>query len=53
MTCITELKPDQSVKGYYLCKYRQILKNKNGRDYCTIRLQDKTGVVDGKIWTTS
>lgn len=51
MSLIAELKPEQSVKGNYLCKYKQTLKNKNGKDYCTIRLQDKTGVVDGKIWS--
>ncbi|MGL4800179.1 MAG: 3'-5' exoribonuclease YhaM family protein [Cellulosilyticaceae bacterium] len=51
MSLIADLKPEQGIKGYYLCKYRQILKNKNGKDYCTLRLQDRTGVVDGKIWS--
>lgn len=50
MTFISELKPDQHVKGHYLCKYKQTLKNKNGKAYASIRLQDKTGVIDGKIW---
>lgn len=51
MAFIADLKPDQVVQGYYLCKYRQILKNKNGKEYCTVRLQDKTGSIDGKIWS--
>ncbi|MGL4363492.1 MAG: 3'-5' exoribonuclease YhaM family protein [Cellulosilyticaceae bacterium] len=50
MTLIADFKTDQKVKGYYLCKYKQILKNKNGKEYCTVRLQDCTGTVDGKIW---
>lgn len=51
MTVVANLKPEQSVKGCYLCKFKQILKNKNGKDYCTVRLQDKTGTIDGKIWS--
>ena len=50
MAFIADLKPNQENKGYYLCKYRQMLKNKNGKEYCTVRLQDKTGTIDGKIW---
>lgn len=50
MTLIADFKAGESIKGNYLCKYRQVLKNKNGKDYCTIRLQDKSGVVDAKIW---
>lgn len=51
MSLISELKPEDKLKGYYLCKYKQILKNKNGKDYCTVKLQDKTGIIDGKIWS--
>ncbi|WP_054743595.1 3'-5' exoribonuclease YhaM family protein [Cellulosilyticum ruminicola] len=51
MVTISALKPQETVKGTYLCKYKQILKNKNGKDYCTIRLQDCTGTIDGKIWS--
>lgn len=51
MTQISDMKPQETIKGYYLCKFKQILKNKNGKDYCTIRLQDRTGVIDGKIWS--
>lgn len=51
MTQISDMKPQDNIKGYYLCKFKQILKNKNGKDYCTIRLQDRTGAIDAKIWS--
>ncbi|MBE6023309.1 MAG: HD domain-containing protein [Cellulosilyticum sp.] len=50
MPLINELKPQEAIKGIYLCKFKQQLKNKNGKDYYTIRLQDRTGMLDGKIW---
>lgn len=51
MALISDLKPQESIKGHYLCKFKQILKNKNGKDYCSIKLQDRTGTIDGKIWS--
>lgn len=51
MPLINELKPQEAIKGTYLCKFKQLLKNKNGKDYLTIKLQDKTGTLDGKIWS--
>lgn len=51
MPLINELKPQETIQGIYLCKFKQLLKNKNGKDYITVRLQDKTGTVDGKIWS--
>lgn len=51
MVSISELKPQESIKSYYLCKFKQILKNKNGKDYCSVKLQDSTGIIDGKIWS--
>lgn len=51
MPFINELKPQEVIKGVYLCKFKQQLKNKNGKDYYTIRLQDRTGLLDGKIWS--
>lgn len=50
MSLINELKPQETVQGMYLCKFKQLLKNKNGKDYYTLKLQDRTGIVDGKIW---
>ena len=51
MPLINELKPQETIRGTYLCKFKQILKNKNGKDYCSVRLQDRTGNLDGKIWS--
>ncbi len=50
MDLVVDLKPQTNIKGYYLCKYKQILKNKNGKDFHSLKLQDSTGIVDAKIW---
>ncbi|MGL4345970.1 MAG: 3'-5' exoribonuclease YhaM family protein [Cellulosilyticaceae bacterium] len=50
MSYISELRADTPVKGNYLCKYKQVLKNKNGKEYYSLKLQDHTGLVDSKIW---
>ncbi|MGL4738763.1 MAG: 3'-5' exoribonuclease YhaM family protein [Cellulosilyticaceae bacterium] len=50
MTYISELRADTPVKGNFLCKYKQMLKNKSGKEYYTLKLQDRTGVIDSKIW---
>lgn len=50
MPLVNELKPQENIKGIYLCKVKQLLKNKNGKDYYTVKLQDRTGTLDGKIW---
>lgn len=50
MPLVNELKPQETIKGTYLCRFKQLLKNKNGKDYYTVKLQDRTGVLDGKIW---
>ena len=50
MPLINELKPQETIQGVYLCKFKQLLKNKNGKDYYTLKLQDRTGVIDAKIW---
>lgn len=34
----------------YLCKMKQTLTTKNGRNYDSLILQDKTGTLDAKIW---
>lgn len=50
MSLIVDLKPENKMQGCYLCKYKQLLKNKNGKDYLTVKLQDGTGTIEGKIW---
>ncbi len=41
------------VSDVYLCKQKQILLTKNGKEYGSLILRDKTGTVDAKIWDLS
>lgn len=50
MRYINELHEGDRINGIYLCKQRQAAVTKNGKPYENIIIQDKTGVLDGKIW---
>ena len=50
MYYIEEYKEGNKFNGIYLCKNKQILKTKAGKTYYSLILQDKTGVIDAKIW---
>ncbi|MCR5374061.1 MAG: HD domain-containing protein [Lachnospiraceae bacterium] len=51
MRYIETLKEGMNVQDIYLCKQRRCaLVTKNGKQYDDIILQDKTGVINGKIW---
>ncbi|MCL1788018.1 MAG: HD domain-containing protein [Defluviitaleaceae bacterium] len=50
MKFITELKDNDHVLGHYLCKFKQSLKTRTGKTYYSLKLQDKTGAVDAKVW---
>ncbi|MDO4274603.1 MAG: HD domain-containing protein [Eubacteriales bacterium] len=50
MRFINELHEGDRINGIYLCKQRQAAVTKNGKPYENIIIQDKTGVLDGKIW---
>lgn len=50
MTYIEEYKEGNKFFGIYLCKSKQVLKTKAGKTYYSLVLQDKTGVIDGKVW---
>ena len=50
MKFINELREGEKISGIYLCKHKQAAKNKNGKPYENLILQDKTGTIDGKIW---
>jgi len=41
---------DKLSNEIYLCKNKQTLTTKNGRNYESLVLQDKTGTIDAKIW---
>lgn len=50
MRFIELLREGNHVSDVYLCKNRQVALTKNGKEYCSVILQDRTGVIDGKIW---
>ncbi|MDY4693358.1 MAG: HD domain-containing protein [Blautia sp.] len=50
MRFLNELHEGDRVNGIYFCKQKQSALTKNGKPYESIILQDKTGVLDGKIW---
>lgn len=50
MRYIEMFREGERINGIYLCKFRQSAVTKNGKPYENVLLQDKTGVVDAKIW---
>lgn len=50
MRYINELREDEHVVEHYLCKEKQSLKSKNGKTYYSLKLQDKTGTLNAKVW---
>lgn len=50
MKYISELHEGNRMTGVYLCKQKQSAVTKNGKAYENVILQDKTGVIDAKIW---
>lgn len=50
MRYINELREGDHVSEIYLCKMKNIAKTKAGKTYYSLILQDKTGVIDTKIW---
>ena len=50
MRYINELREDEHIIGHYFCKQKYSLKSRNGKTYFSLKLQDRTGVADAKIW---
>ena len=50
MKFIETFREGMHVSDVFLCKTKQIALTKNGKEYGSITLQDKTGTVDAKIW---
>lgn len=50
MKYINELREGENIIEHYLCKSRQSMKSRNGKTYLSLKLQDKTGTVDAKVW---
>ena len=53
MRYINEIREGENVNDIYYCKVKQNLKTKAGKSYYSMTLQDKTGVIDAKIWDLS
>lgn len=53
MRFINELHDGDMVTGTYLCKKKETLKTKAGKSYYSLTLQDKTGILDAKVWELS
>lgn len=50
MKYIKDYKESDRMSDIYLCKHKQSAVTKNGKPYDNVILQDKTGMVDAKIW---
>ncbi len=50
MRYIEQFREGMRVSDVYLCKGKQHAVTKNGKEYASVVLQDKTGTVDCKIW---
>lgn len=50
MRFISELREGGRIQDVYLCKHKQSAVTKNGKNYESIVLQDRTGQLDAKIW---
>jgi len=50
MQYINSLKENDKVKSVYLVKEKSIGMAKTGNQFCSLILQDKTGVMNAKIW---
>jgi 3'-5' exoribonuclease len=50
MKYVETLREGDRISDIYLCKFRQSAMTKTGKAYDNLLLQDKTGVMDAKIW---
>ncbi|MCL2565118.1 MAG: HD domain-containing protein [Defluviitaleaceae bacterium] len=53
MRYIEDFKEDDRIVAHYLCKQKQSLRSRAGKTYLSLKLQDKTGIIDGKVWELS
>ena len=50
MRYISDLHEGDQVSEIYLCKTKSPGTSKFGKSYYSLTLQDKTGMIDGKVW---
>ena len=53
MKYINTLSEGEKVNGVYFCKNKTSAITRNGKEYWSLTLQDKTGSLDSKIWNPS
>ena len=53
MKYIQELREGERVSQVFFCKNKMIATSKAGKTYYSLTLQDKTGMLDGKVWELS
>ena len=50
MRFIDGLCEGETIRNVYLCKGKRSAETRNGKPYDNLILQDKTGILDGKVW---
>ena len=50
MTYMNGLHEGETIRNVYLCKGKRSAETRNGKPYDNLLLQDKTGILDGKVW---
>ena len=50
MIYIKDLQEGQHITQVFLCKQKETKVSKTQKNYYALKLQDKTGVLDGKVW---
>lgn len=53
MKYIAQLREGEKISEIYLCKAKQVARTKMGKTYYSLSLQDKSGMIDGKVWELS
>jgi 3'-5' exoribonuclease len=47
---INQFKKGQNVEGFFLAKDKTVSKTKTGNPYLSLRLADRTGEIEGRVW---
>lgn len=50
MRYLNEIQDGEKVLGHYYCAQKQTNKSKTGKSYMSLKLRDKTGTLDAKVW---
>ncbi len=47
---VSELKEGMPVESIFLCTHKALLKDKNGKPYLNLKLTDRTGEIEARVW---